>query len=376
MKKILFVIPEYSHGGTNKSLENLIHFIDKNKYEIHIYCLYEDGGTLYKRIFAPYVLSKSWLYILAHDNRVTRKIMGCLMKIFHDITFQWLYKYEANRLQNKYKFDTVIAFQEGVSTFFVAAIKQVKNKIAWIHCDYLNRVSSMNNDMSEYALYSSFRHIVSVSETAVNSFCKVFPTLSDRTTCIFNTIDADYILNKSIIFEDMEYSSSSFNILSVGRFVKIKQFHLIPKIVSELIKITKRNFCWYIIGDGEDKDIVAKTIESLKLDKYIKLLGSKDNPYPYFKNADLHVCLSKSESFSYTMAESKILHVPVLCNDIPVAKEVVSEDVGWISHINEMPQVLRAIIEDANGIYSNVQRSIATYSYDNERIIQKLYKIL
>ena len=76
------------------------------------------------------------------------------------------------------------------------------------------------------------------------------------------------------------------------------------------------------------------------------------------------------------MAESKILHVPVLCNDIPVAKEVVSEDVGWISHINEMPQVLRAIIEDANGIYSNVQRSIATYSYDNERIIQKLYKIL
>ena len=42
--KLLFIIPEYSHGGTNKSLENLLALLDHTKYEVSIYCLYEDGG--------------------------------------------------------------------------------------------------------------------------------------------------------------------------------------------------------------------------------------------------------------------------------------------------------------------------------------------
>lgn len=41
MKCILFVIQEYSHGGTNKSLENKLSLVDKSKYDISIY-LYED----------------------------------------------------------------------------------------------------------------------------------------------------------------------------------------------------------------------------------------------------------------------------------------------------------------------------------------------
>ena len=49
-KKILFVIPEYSHGGTNKSLESLLSAIDEKRYEISIFSLYEDGGVLQKYI--------------------------------------------------------------------------------------------------------------------------------------------------------------------------------------------------------------------------------------------------------------------------------------------------------------------------------------
>jgi hypothetical protein len=51
MKKILFVIPEYSHGGTNKSLDTLVAFLDKKEFCISICCLYEDGGDFYKKKF-------------------------------------------------------------------------------------------------------------------------------------------------------------------------------------------------------------------------------------------------------------------------------------------------------------------------------------
>lgn len=121
-KKILFVIPEYSHGGTNKSLESLLSAIDEKRYEISIFSLYEDGGVFYKNIFNPYIIAKSLLYVLAHDNVITRKVMGVAMKLFKNLSFNWLYRYEANRLQHKYKFDTVIAFQEGSATQFVSLV--------------------------------------------------------------------------------------------------------------------------------------------------------------------------------------------------------------------------------------------------------------
>ena len=93
--------------------------------------------------------------------------------------------------------------------------------------------------------------------------------------------------------------------------------------------------------------------------------------YPYFKKSDLFVCTSVSESVSYVIAESKVLHVPVLCNDIPVAKEVVSDEEGWISSIADMPGTLSRIIDKNNGIYTSVKEKILNYRYNNHEILKK-----
>lgn len=61
------------------------------------------------------------------------------------------------------------------------------------------------------------------------------------------------------------------------------------------------------------------------MDKVI-LLGAKSNPYPYFMQSNLQVCLSQSESFSYVIAESKVLHIPVLCNDFQLREK-------WYQHL-------------------------------------------
>ena len=108
----------------------------------------------------------------------------------------------------------------------------------------------------------------------------------------------------------------------------------------------------------------------------IHFLGAKNNPYPYFFNADLHVCTSLSESFSYTIAESKVLHTPVLTNDFPVAREVVDSCSGWICNIDEMPQLLSRIINNEDGIYSKVVCSIKKYTYNNEQILRSFEKLL
>lgn len=79
-KIILFVIPEYSFGGTNKSLQNLLSFIDHEKYDIHLLCLYEDGKGYYDKEFKKWI-KKSWAYQLLHDNVITRKILGLYQRL-------------------------------------------------------------------------------------------------------------------------------------------------------------------------------------------------------------------------------------------------------------------------------------------------------
>lgn len=374
-KKILFVIPEYIHGGTNKSLENLISFIDKTKYEISIISVFEYGSDYYKKIFKPYLIKKSFFYYLAHDNFITRKIVGFGMKLFGKKNWNWLYKKECKYLQDKHHFDTVVAYQEGYPTRFVSHFNGV-NKVAWFHSPHMTVIKDKKRDLQ---YYSTYNHIVCVSDCFTNYFNEMFPSLKDRTISIYNTLNQDVIrmMGKENI-GDENFDTNVFSIVSVGRFAKMKQFHLIPDIVNQINKLGKvKPYKWYIIASGDQcLQQTLNKIEKYNLKDTIILLGAKDNPYPFMKMSDLVVCTSDAESFSYVIAEGKILHTPVVSNNFPVAYEVLNNNCGYISSIDEMPELLYKLINDENGIYSKVKETITSYEYENEDIMKKVSSIL
>ena len=375
MNRLLFVIPEYSHGGTNKSLENLLSLIDKTKYQISVYCLYEDGGDYYRKVFAPYILKKSRLYYWLHDNVWTRKVMGAYNKWTKRNNFEWLYRREAQYLQRKNDFDTVIAYQEGTATMFVSYFNDNIKKIAWIHFDY-----SMLKDKVDLRAtkqyYDNYHRIVCVSETAMKSMLSVYPEYRKKTTYIYNTVNTNYITEQA---EDtsigVPYSKDVFNILSVGRFVEVKNFHLIPEMASKIKEITQIPFCWYIMGDGEGLEVIKRNIDKYKVDDYVKIIEPQENPYPFFRQANLHVCLSDYESFSYTLAEAKVLHTPVLSNDFPVAFEVVDDSQGWITNIKEMPQLIARIISNEDEEYDRKKVVVKNFFLINKEIFKKIDKL-
>ena len=376
-KKVLFVIPEYSHGGTNKSLENLLSLIDKQKYEISVYSLYEDGGLYYKEIFKPYIIKKSKLYNYTHDNFYTRKICGFWHKINKGTGFSWLYKKEAKWLQDKYNFDVVIAYQEGTATEFASYFENVR-KITWIHCMY-SRMASAGTP-ADIKMYQKFNNIICVSKTAVNDFISLIPECKGKALSIYNTLNVDKIKSMSQdIINDNIYNTreSHFTIISIGRFAKGKQFEKIPQLSNEIKKLVTKRFIWYIIGAGcQMQEQTKEEIKKYNLEDVVKILEAKDNPYPYFRNADLHISTSDSESFSYTIFESKILHTPVVSNNFPVAYEVVEKDCGWVCSLEEMPDLLVEIINDEGGIYTKMKESISSYEYSNDDIIRKVEKLL
>lgn len=375
-KKILFVIPEYSIGGTNTSLKNLLSFIDKKKYDISIYCLYEDGGPYFKQVFKPYILHKSYLYYWLHDNVLTRKIIGLGMKLSSYINFDWLYKREAKWLQLKYNFDVVIGFQEGITTIF-ASYFNVHNKIAWFHSPYINFVEDIRKKYLKY--YMSMDAVICVSNVFVKDFINVMPELKGKVHCLYNTLNNENIciMSKEPI-NDERFDNTSFSIVSIGRFTKQKQFGLIPKIVNKIVKEgVNRPFKWYIIASGDAcKKETECEIERYGVKGQVIMLGEKSNPYSILNASNLYVCTSDSESFSYTIAESKILHTPLVSNDFPVSYEVVNDSVGWICNINDMASKIADIINDEDGMYSKVKETISNYKYNNEEIMSKFYQLI
>lgn len=380
-KKILFVIPDFYIGGTNKSLENLLLLVDNNIYEIRIFSLYEDGDSYYKeKVFKPYLIKKSLFYRLFHDHFWFRKFSTLASLLFRCNASRFLHKFEINRIQKKEKFDSVIAYQESSATICVSMLRNCSNRIAWVHCELRYWLQDLvkGRKLEEAGDYSKYDKIICVSESARQSFLSLYPHLSDKVIFIYNSVDDNHIKELADdVKANVPFSDTTFNILSVGRFSPTKQFDLIPKIVSELKKITSKPFCWYIIASTEEclQDMLEK-IEKYDVSREVILLGAKDNPYPYFKKSDLFVCTSESESFSYVIAESKVLHVPVLCNNIPVAKEVVSDEEGWISSIADMPGTLSRIIDKNNGIYTSVKEKILNYQYNNHEILKKFEDIV
>ena len=374
-KKILFVIPEYSHGGTNKSLENLLTFIDQTKYIIKVFCIYEDGNDYYKNLYKPYIVRKSLFYTIVHDHVITRKIYGLWRKINKKANFEWLYKNEVRKIQENYHFDFIIAYQEGTATRFVNFFQGTK-KIAWVHYEY--GASFWGKKHREFDTYNKFDKIVCVSESAAKSFVTVYPQLEEKTIGIYNTINTESIQKKAEeTIQDTRFTDDCFSIISVGRFASPKQFQLIPEIARRIKDRTRKDFKWYIIGpDGGYLHETQQNIIQQGVENTVILLGAKDNPYSFIKQSQLLVCTSATESFSYVIAEAKILHTPVVSNDFPVAHEVLDERCGLISNIETMNVTIQHLIENHDNIYSRIKNSIQGYQYENETIMKKIYSIL
>lgn len=372
-KKILFVIPEYSIGGTNTSLANLLSLIDHERYDVSILSLYEDGTEHFKSLFRPYIIRKSLLYTLVHDNVVTRKFMGLCLKFSKKASWEWIYRYEAWRISRKHHFDVVIAFQEGLATTFSASLSATQ-RIAWVQCDFPHSVCNRRIP-SVIDTYLKYDDIVCVSKITAENMKAYLAGEDVPVTFLYNTLNTEAIKHKGNAVKNC-YTKGMFNIVSVGRLSSIKCFNLIPKMAAEIRTVAGNCFRWYIVGEGADRKGIEEEVRKHDVGDCVVLLGAKDNPYPFLREADLYVCTSESESFSYTIAEAKILHTPVLSNNFPVAYEVLDDSTGWVMPNDEMPGMIARLIRDEDGCYSRVKKSIASYVYDNQAILDKLYNMI
>ncbi len=296
MKKVLFFIDTLGYGGAEKVLMNLINNLDKNKYDITLMTIFDFGVN--KRY-----LTKDITY-----KYIFKKVFRGNVLFFKMFSPKYLY--------NKYigdKYDIVISYLEGNTTRILSGCPyNDTKKVAWVHVEMDERAwfYPYRNKQECIACYKKFDKIVGVSGDVINSFKKHIGN-RDNLCVKYNSVDTNYIREKANLESEFEFKSDIPNVVTVGRLIEQKAYTRLLKIHKKLVDNGVLHNL-YIIGEGEQRNILEKYISENNLEKSVHLLGLKKNPWRFVSKSDLFVCSSLKEGFSTAVTEALVLGVPVI----------------------------------------------------------------
>lgn len=305
MKKILFLIYNLDGGGAEKVLLKILEKIDKNKFKIDLFLIKKEG--VYLKEFETKF--KDITIRTPYDNLSKNKLLNW-------IQYKLKYKKVRKSLKNpeifkefiKEKYDTQIAFLEGMSSIYLSKT-ECKNKIAWVHVD-LEKHRTMPID-KEREIYKNYNKIICVSNQAKNSFDKIYPEYSNKSTVIYNPIDKDEIIKKSNEEVEKFRDKNIVTFIAIGRLNEQKGFDILLK-AHKLLKDENLENNIVILGEGTERKNLEKYILENDLEKSVKLLGFKKNPYPYLKQSDIYILSSRYEGYSLTVAEALVLNKAII----------------------------------------------------------------
>jgi len=131
---------------------------------------------------------------------------------------------------------------------------------------------------------------------------------------ITNPLDPGYVAELSRRYEpeiDAPY------ILSVGRITPNKNLSLLIDAYLLFRQKSENPPLLVIIGDGHDRPAIEAKIARLGAESYIRLLGKKENPYPWMRRAELFVLSSKFEGLGMVVIEAMACGTRVVATRAP-----------------------------------------------------------
>lgn len=310
MKHILFINGHLNAGGVERSLADILKHMDYTKYAVDLLLLEDTGDyaselpsevkVLFRDLHNTYggvassvrrcLAARDWMCLRLRFLFLLRKILGSRAL-----------KSAATLLLGEHHYDCVIGFRPGICSDLAAYSVQTDRKITWWHH------GEFNVDCATYGnMCSKMNAIAVVSQSCKAMLQEKLPELESKLVCIPNMLDAVTIGQKA---GNSPYTGDMLHIVSVGRLAPEKHFeNVFP--AAKALRQAGIDFAWRVIGDGPERSKLEALIVENDLKDHVILEGSKTNPYPYMKYADLFVHPSYVESQGLTVLEAMALGVP------------------------------------------------------------------
>lgn len=384
MKKVLIVTPTLrSGGGVIRGLQNMLSLLPTRKYDIDVLPLGFSGSnnvelencTILKDSFFLTVTDGVYAECENYKYKTILWLCKVLLALLHklklrNVVVSRLHKIVATSYRG---YDVVVAYQEGAATHFVQHIKTPR-RIAWIHCDYAEYFKCHRNK-SEESIYGKYQNIVCVSDYTLKRFKEIYPSLISRSIYIYNLLDISMIIQSSLeSSDDVCVGENTIKLISIGRLHYVKQFFLIPSIISKIVMQGTTNFIWILLGSGDITEYqrIMEEVRKYNVSAYFRYLGPKQNPYPYIKNSDILISTSSSEACPFVVNEARVLGVPVVSNNYLSIYEFIDDGGnGRICTINEIHRVLSGLIGNRETL-DCLKEGMKADVYKNDEIVTNI----
>lgn len=395
-KKLLFVIPNLSAGGGEKSLINLLSKMNYGKYEVDLFLFQHSGLFMellpkqvnvismpesYRLFTQPFIRSllafvRRGQPLLAYNRFLfsVRNRYGKHVSVREQYNWKYL-KRAFRKLDCKY--DAAIGFLEKTSTYFCIDIVEAERKIGWVHTDY----EQLGMDPAyDAAYFGKLDHLVTVSDECAHILKKKFPTIQEKVSVIRNIVSPQVIHAMADRMKEDVYNRTGEGdtvIVTVCRLHELKGLELAIEACELLIRRGCR-VKWYVIGEGEERERLSRLIQLKKLERHFILLGLRTNPYPYIKQADIYAQTSKVEGKSIAIDEAKILRKPIVVTNFRTAKDQIEhERTGLIAemHPHAVSDQIERLMTDS-GLASRLRKHLMEERLGTEDEIHKLYALI
>lgn len=353
LKKILFGITSLTLGGAERVLVDLANALSKED-EITILTLYPKGE--FEKDIANNVKQIS-LFSKSYQE------MSKLEKIKVSLSLL-LFKNRLYHKKVKKDYDVEIAFLEGPITRLFSVRNPNVKKIAWIHNDirqvFGKKITANLKKQYDKKQYETYDNLIFVSQDNKEKFEQIYPNIQkEKLQVIYNYLDAEKVRNKAQT--EIENLKKEGNLLvTVARLVEQKGIDRFINVHAQLQKKgIKNTVC--VIGEGPKKEELEKQIKQYQVENSFFLLGKKENPYPYMKQADYFCLLSYYEGYGMVLEEAKLLGKNIIITDT-AAREAVQgyPNTTILENTQEgilqgLEQILQQpkLVETTNTNYSN-----------------------
>ncbi|MEQ8200716.1 MAG: glycosyltransferase [Syntrophomonadaceae bacterium] len=372
-KKALVYLDHFIIGGAEKSNLHLMKRLIADGWEVEL-VLKTSRGTMENQI--PEAIKVSYL-----DGGILEKKKGDSKFIIRpkDFLRRLVQKINMNRYKNQI-YDLAINGLQADAGLIGRYIK-ADVKLQWIRID-LNAIKRRGKALDNLKKYADYIDgYCCVSQPALESLLANAPFVKDRAFLIYNFFDQEEISEK--IKDDRNpfaiYDPTRLRVVTVCR-IQDRQ-----KGVFRMLNVYKRlyddgiKFFWFVIGGGEDLEELTARVYDLGLNEGFRVLGPKDNPFPYYRHADLCATLSFYEGFARTVTEGKLMGKAVIATEFAGAREQIQHlSNGYIVDNDEdsIYEGMKTLLTDRVLLESITNDFLPDAILDENLKAEKLYKII
>lgn len=389
-KKVLFITQALWLGGIETALVNLLNHLDYDRFEVT--CLItEDYQAMAGQITEkcrllvadrghtvsfsePYRHAR--LYGLMEEPQNTgalRRLAWRGIRLTCRGLEMGLYAaYIRQQLADEH-FDTCVIYSDRMAEIAVRAVNADRFLMFYHNAD----IGKAYHDTYGYR---KCEKIIAVSQAQCEKLKQLRPAFANKMIAIPNYVDVESVLRRARQpVEQPLFSHDGIHLVSCGRLAYQKGFDIAVEVCANLVRKGYNNLHWYILGVGPLKDQLGKLAEEYGVVNHFHLMGSRNNPFPYMMGADLYVQPSRTEGYSLSILEARVLACPTVATYGAAGEQLEDGVNGTLCNVDaeSLTEAITRHLENP-ALSEQYHQALAQFSFEeaNRDILNRIQDLL